>query len=238
MAKRFTDTDKWKKPFIKSLPLQYKIFWFYILDDCDFAGVWQVDKEVSQIRIGVDIDLDRAKELYGDRIVEFDGGSKWFIPDFIIFQYGSLTEKNKLYKPIYNQLSKYDLMGHLSPINGVKVQVQVKDKVKVKEEGGVGENEKWNTRPGEADMGLELPEIKSGAVIELFMFTKNLKIGHKQVEGLWKIFKMQNFTGEKRYQSENEVYSHFINWCKSQNIDQKDNRDQQQSSAPPLKKLV
>ena len=35
MAKRFTDTDKWKKGFIKRLPAKYKLLWLYILDDCN-----------------------------------------------------------------------------------------------------------------------------------------------------------------------------------------------------------
>jgi hypothetical protein len=47
MAKRFTDSEKWKKPFIKKLPMQYKLLWFYLLDDCNHAGVWQVDLEIA-----------------------------------------------------------------------------------------------------------------------------------------------------------------------------------------------
>ena len=52
MAKRFTDTEKWKKPFIRGLQGAYKLLWLYICDDCDHAGIWQVDIEVAQIRIG------------------------------------------------------------------------------------------------------------------------------------------------------------------------------------------
>ena len=36
MAKRFTDTDKWKKGFYKKITnLKYKLLWLYILDDCN-----------------------------------------------------------------------------------------------------------------------------------------------------------------------------------------------------------
>ena len=59
MAKRFTDTDRWKKPFIKGLNLEQKLLWFYILDDCDHAGLWHVDIEVASIRVGVNIDLQK-----------------------------------------------------------------------------------------------------------------------------------------------------------------------------------
>ena len=52
MAKRFTDTDKWKKGFIRNLPSKYKLLWLYILDDCNHAGIWDTDFEVASIRIG------------------------------------------------------------------------------------------------------------------------------------------------------------------------------------------
>ena len=128
MAKRFTDTDKWKKGFFKSIPLEYKLFWLYILDDCDHAGIWYVDFEIAEIRLGTKLSKEKARGFFAGRVVEFDSGTKWFIPDFIGFQYGNLTEKNKMSKPVFSLLSKYSLMGHLSPINGVQVQVQVKDK--------------------------------------------------------------------------------------------------------------
>jgi hypothetical protein len=131
MPKRLTDTEKWKKPFIKSLSVEYKLFFLYILDDCDHSGIWQVDIEVAEIRLGVKLSLQKARGFYAEKIVELDGGTKWFIPDFIQFQYGQLDEKNKMYKTVFYSLSKYNLMGHLSPINGGKVQVKEKDKEQV-----------------------------------------------------------------------------------------------------------
>lgn len=87
----------------------------------------------------------------------------------------------------------------------------------VLEEGGKGE-EVWNTKPGESEMNLELNSVKAGAVKELFLFSKNLKLTDDQVESLWRIFKTQNFTGETFYQTKNKVFTHFINWSKNQSI--------------------
>lgn len=115
MAKRFTDTDKWKKPFIRSLSPDLKLLWFYILDECDFAGVWQVDIEVANIRTGVDINLKTALQKFKDYIVPIDNGEKWFIPDFLEFQYGSqLSKTNNIFKSIDKILSKYDLYQYLN----------------------------------------------------------------------------------------------------------------------------
>lgn len=79
--------------------------------------------------------------------------------------------------------------------------------------------EKWQTTPGPESLGLELPEIKQGVIVELFLYTKSKKITKDQVLGLWKIFKVQNFCSEKFYSSVNQVYKHFINWCKSQTVE-------------------
>jgi hypothetical protein len=47
---------------------------------------------------------------------------------------------------------------------------------------------------------------------------------------LWEIFKIQNLTGEKYYKSENEVYSHFINWVKTQKIEKNGTRNNQSNN--------
>lgn len=127
-----SDTDKWKKPFFKGLPTEYKLFWLYILDDCDHAGLWHVDIEVAELRLGTKLSLTKAQGYLAKNIVVLDGGTKWFIPDFISFQYGAFNEENKMYKSIMPVLMKYELIPHLSPIYGVKVKV--KEQVMVKEE--------------------------------------------------------------------------------------------------------
>ena len=57
MAKRFHDTEIWKEDWFLSLPLNYREFWFYILDSCDHAGIWKPNFLV-------------ANSLYGFKVVE------------------------------------------------------------------------------------------------------------------------------------------------------------------------
>lgn len=104
MAKRFTDTEKWKKGFLRGLQGPYKLLWLYILDDCDMAGIWQVDLEVARIRIGEQIDGPTALRLFGDRVKPFDNGKKWFVRDFIFFQYGELKETNRMHLSVIKTL--------------------------------------------------------------------------------------------------------------------------------------
>ena len=94
---------------------------------------------------------------------------------------------------------------------------------------------KWNVRPGKEFLDLDLDEVKAGAVKVLFKATKGHILTNDQIKSLWQVFKVQNFTGEKFYQSPSDVYSHFINWSKTQTIDLKSKEEErQQSSAPPL----
>lgn len=116
MAKRFTDTSKWNKPFIRGLQAPYKLLWFYILDDCDHAGIWQVDYEVAKIRIGCDIDFDSALTVFKSHIQVFDSGQKWFIPDFIEFQYGELNPANRVHQSIISIHKKYKIKPLTSPL--------------------------------------------------------------------------------------------------------------------------
>ncbi len=113
MSKRFSDTEKWKKQFIKGLPLEYKIFWLFLLDECDNAGIWHVEIEIAEIRLGVKLSSEKARGLFGERVVVFDDGNKWFLPDFISFQYVSLNPDNKALKDVIVRLQKHGLIKYL-----------------------------------------------------------------------------------------------------------------------------
>ncbi len=139
MAKRFTDTDKWKKQFIRGLDTPYKLLYLYILDDCDHAGIWHVDFEVAQIRTGVTFDLEIALDRFKNKVTPFDDDEKWFIPDFIEFQYGELNAANRVHNSIIQLLTKYKIQYNkplISPLQGVKDKDKdkVKDKDKDKEQ--------------------------------------------------------------------------------------------------------
>lgn len=150
MAKRFTETDKWKTGFMKSLPAAYRLLWLYINDDCDHAGVWHVDLQIASLRIGEDVTEDGAAKHFGINIKIFDGGEKWFIPSFIDFQYGQLNEKNRVHESVLKIINKYNLLENkplTSPLQGAKDKDKDKDmdKDEDKNKGGVGGNSNVKT---------------------------------------------------------------------------------------------
>ena len=116
MAKRFTDTEKWKKGFVRRLPPAYKLLWLYMLDDCDNAGVWQVEVEVASIRLGVKVNENEALKLFGNNVISFDEGTKWFIKEFVKFQQGvnhisELNDNSNPHKSILRIVEQYNLLS-------------------------------------------------------------------------------------------------------------------------------
>jgi hypothetical protein len=114
------------------LQAPYKLLWLYLLDDCDHAGIWNVELDVASIRIGIPLDKEECIKNLGNHIHIFDGGSKWFIPDFIEFQYGVLSIENRAHKSVLEQLEKYNLKGLISPLQGCKDKDKDKDMYKDK----------------------------------------------------------------------------------------------------------
>ena len=111
MAKRMTDTDKWKKGFMRGLPTKYKLLWLYILDDCNHAGVWEADFEVASLRVGGKVEEQEAINHFKDSIKIFDNGDKWFLPKFIDFQYGELNPNSRPHQAVIRIIEKYDLLN-------------------------------------------------------------------------------------------------------------------------------
>lgn len=121
MAKRFTDSEKWKKQFFRKLKPAYKCFWIFITDECSHSGIWNVDDPtVIESRIGEKIDLDTALYAFNEdekRVLVINGGKQWFIMPFITFQYGDLNPKNRLHESVRRELESKNL-GASIPVRG------------------------------------------------------------------------------------------------------------------------
>lgn len=138
MAKRLTASEKWEDPWFFALPAKDKIFWLYLLDKCNHAGIWQVNWPLVQFHIK---GFRFAHKTYEGRILEVSE-SKWFIPKFIAFQYGTLNPSNRVHASVLRELEKEGASeGLASPMLGAKDKDKdkekekdmVKEKVKVKD---------------------------------------------------------------------------------------------------------
>lgn len=91
MSKRFTETDKWRDPWFRKLTTLAKLLFLWLVDNCDKAGVVDLDFEAASFDIGEPINRNHLVELDG-RWDKLPNG-KIRLTKFVAFQYGKLSEK-------------------------------------------------------------------------------------------------------------------------------------------------
>jgi len=69
MARRFTITEKWGRPWFMKLKPRTKLMWYYLYDSCDVAGFWEVNLELAcfQTKMSEDdtkLAFEELKEAY------------------------------------------------------------------------------------------------------------------------------------------------------------------------------
>ena len=154
MAKRFSDSEIWKKQWYCDLSPALKVFWKYICDMCDHAGVWEPNIPLACFQIGAKITEEEILKEFNGNVVKLSNG-KFFIPDFIRFQYGDLNKNHNPHKPIFASIEKNklpfleDLKGidTLSiPLEGFLGTLMDKDKDKDKEKDKEKDKDKKNKK--------------------------------------------------------------------------------------------
>lgn len=90
MAKRFTDSEKWRDPWFTELAPEMKLLWLYLLDNCDHAGIWKVNRKLAEFEMGVHPPWGEGPQSVPPPLAGrvFQRGDYWFIPKFLLFQYG------------------------------------------------------------------------------------------------------------------------------------------------------
>jgi len=160
MGKRFTATEKWDDPFFCELDQNHKLAWIYLLDKCDNAGIYDVNIKTLNFFTGFEFDKEELIKKLGKRVTILNEGSKWFIPKFIEFQYGVLTEDCYPHRPVIEKLKKYGLLENKGSFR-VVTTLQEKDIYKDKEKDK--DKDKENAKTVEkkmTDFELEVMEYK------------------------------------------------------------------------------
>jgi hypothetical protein len=223
MPKRFTDSNKWQDEWFMDLPAKYKLFYLYLLDNCDHAGIWKVNLRLACFHIGEDIDMAGIRTFFGEKVSEFKEGYL-FIKKFIQFQYGGL-KNDSVGKSVYKLLETNNLLGAMeglpSTCQGTKVKDKVKDKVKVKEEGGMGGDWESNKKSFLLDDGWKYKICTA----------KNLSKAY--LEGMMQTF-ITDIELKEDYKSNKELKSHFTNWL---NLQKKKN-EKRSTKNPGLYELL
>lgn len=110
IVKRFTETQKWADPWFMDLPAKWKLFWIYLLDNCDNAGVWTPNMRLAAVQIGENFEAAEALRVFAERIEVLPNG-KWHVKKFVDFQFGKLSADCKPHKSVINLMEKHGLAG-------------------------------------------------------------------------------------------------------------------------------
>lgn len=132
MPKRFTDSEKWNDPWFYKLPVELKIFWIYLVDNCDHAGIWKMNMDLAEFQTGVKIQWgqneSKIPEKFAGRVEEKNG--YWFIPKFIVYQYGDNLNKGDA---VSGALKKIENKGFLESLKSLtRVCIDSPRRVKAK----------------------------------------------------------------------------------------------------------
>lgn len=153
MPKRFRETNLNRKSWFRKLTPANKCIWNFLCDECDIAGVWEIDTEALEFNIGTEINLDEfITAVNKDKIrVERFGADKLFLPSFVEFQYGTLSEKCVPHQKVISLLVKYDLLGRVlgRVDSGVETtpKEEEEDKEEEKDKDERGSGGKQNRKP-------------------------------------------------------------------------------------------
>lgn len=106
--KRFTETTKWDDPWFIDLSSEAKVFWQYLLDKCDNAGVIDLSERQAEFLLNGKKSIKELFKEVESRLETLDDG-KIYISSFVEFQFGELSESSNLHKNVILLLKKHNL---------------------------------------------------------------------------------------------------------------------------------
>lgn len=109
--KRFSETEKWTKDvWFCNLEPRYKLFWLFLIDNCDNVGVWEVNLRTANFMIGYEYSIESLLKNLSDKVHVFDDGKSWWVKSFIGFQHGKLNPESTS-KPVQSYLMLLEKHG-------------------------------------------------------------------------------------------------------------------------------
>lgn len=158
MAKRLTDTEKWKDDWYIQLSNDDKIVWQWLLDNCSHAGFCKKSISLLNLMCRVNYTEEEMIKRMDNRVIVVD--NHWFIPKFIKFQYSTLLSGKPVIISVVKELFLMNCIrmigesfgNHYLIINESfdnycqTIKDKSKDKDKDNKKGGVGENKNLAVR--------------------------------------------------------------------------------------------
>jgi len=182
--KRFIDSEIWKTAWFRKLSPAQKSCYFYMISNCDHAGIFEVDIETVEFFIGDEVG-DPHKFLADNFAIVKINESKWFLIDFLRLQYprGLNSEKPAIVS-VKNRLGELNLSTMIAERFGNDYLI-IKDKRKDKREDQDEDKKEEEVQEENKD--------KTGTSSELTeTLPKNVSLNEEEFE------KLKKMVGEKK----------------------------------------
>lgn len=144
MAKRFISTELFNDSWFMELEMECKLFYIYLITNCDHAGVIDLNPRLAELQLGI----KDFHKTYDTLIKELDCrlvklvNNYYFIPKFIKFQYPKgLSVNVKAQESVIRRLFEFNLFNNKNEslskeLRNSLVTVQDKDKDIYKDSDG------------------------------------------------------------------------------------------------------
>lgn len=204
MAKRLTDTGKWDDDWFLSLPNEYRLFWVYLCDKCDHAGVWRVNLKLASMLIEAPLTEKDARIHFNDRILFMDG--YWFLKKFIPFQYGKLG----------------NAAVHVSAKKILeKFKIPVPDPEIDEEDPAILPRYLNNQSPADAFNHWISDELFFERILMMLQKGRSGTIGKTEVIAtIWTFIHIEGAKPEWNTRDMGMIRSHFVNWANKKKLEE------------------
>lgn len=207
MLRDWTNSDK-----VNSLSPQAEVFFVRLIMKVDDFGCFWADTRLLKANL-FPLKLDKIREADMSRWMD----ECWKAGLIVLYE-----ESGKKYLQVRDfrqrldrAKAKFPLPDNESPEVVNEFPPEARSRTRSRKEVEP-EGEREGIAPTNFEM--ELPEMKINSVIEYLGYTKNVTATKEMVLSLWTFFKQKNFTGRKKYKSESDIFSHFLETLKFEKI--------------------
>lgn len=229
MAKRFIDTQIWtQNKWFRKLEPRHKLLWIYLITNCDQVGVWEEDMELASFLIGFEFTVSELVKVFGERLYKFNGKKYWIV-DFIPFQYGVLQEggKNRPHQSYIDLLKSHSLyIEYRKSIERDKEKDKDKDKEKDFILVNKSSSNEESSKELQEDQKTEEPELFDFSCIKKRQYLESvyratvlipeIKVDINRFEKLAEQFIAEQQLKDEPPRNVQDYKNHFISWMKIQ----------------------
>ncbi|MCK9326339.1 MAG: hypothetical protein M0P69_12675 [Bacteroidales bacterium] len=220
MAKRFIDTNIFTDSWFMNLPPESKLFYIYLITNCDHAGIIDLNIRLAEFQTGIEgltNSLETVIKQFGKKRMVHIRENYYFLPKFINYQYpNGLNKSVKAHHSVIERLNSFQLSKQYNEtlkqgLSNSLITVQDKDKDIDKDKdkdkdslkGGVGEK-------------INFADLENTQWFESVLRFFQGKVSMEELRGFWKQYQDAMIADDDLYRDAKDYRAHFRNWVKIQ----------------------